>query len=73
MISSWARKAFIDKQELSHDAYLKFMEDIFCNGQRIRTTDGRPSVREDLVRGDLLYEFDFWQQPRDPMRIGCGD
>jgi phospholipase C len=71
MISSWARKGFIDKQELSHDAYLKFMEDIFCGGARIPKTDNRPSIREDKVKGDLLYEFDFWQTVRAPMPIGC--
>ena len=54
VISPYAKQGFIDSQTLSHDAYLKFIEDVFLDGQRIDpATDGRPdkriSVREDVA------------------------
>jgi phospholipase C len=62
MISPYAKKNFVDQQILSHDAYLKFIEDLFLNGDRIPNDDGRPSQREtEQDLGDLLYEFDFSQ------------
>jgi len=70
LISAYARQGYIDHQTLSFDAYLKFVEDIFLNGQRLDpATDGRPdsrpSVRENMPQlGDLLSEFDFTQAPR---------
>ncbi len=70
MISPYARTGMIDHQVLSYDAYLKLIEDIFLNGQRIDpATDGRPdprpSVRENLPQlGNLIQEFDFSQDPR---------
>ncbi len=73
MISPYAKKGMIDHQVLSFDAYLKFIEDIFLNGQRIDPkTDGRPdprpTVRENVAQlGDLLKEFDFSQQPLPPL------
>ncbi|HEX8992813.1 MAG TPA: alkaline phosphatase family protein [Anaerolineales bacterium] len=73
MISAYARKGMIDHQALSFDAYLKFIEDIFLNGQRIDPqTDGRPdprpTVRENVpALGNLLSEFDFSQKPRPPL------
>jgi phospholipase C len=69
LISPFARKGFIDHQTLSFDAYLKFIEDIFLDGQRIDPkTDGRPdprpTVREDAPQlGNLLNDFDFSQPP----------
>ena len=43
VISPYARAGYIDHQQLSHDAYLKFIEDDFLNGQRLNpATDGRP-------------------------------
>jgi phospholipase C len=69
VISPYARKGFIDHQVLSHDAYVKFMEDIFLNGQRLDpATDGRPdprpTVRENVPQlGNLLLDFDFNQTP----------
>jgi phospholipase C len=72
VISPFARKGFIDHQTLSFDAYLKFIEDIFLNGQRLNPiTDGRPdprpTVREDASQlGNLLTDFDFSQQPLPP-------
>jgi phospholipase C len=72
-ISAYAKKGYIDHQTLSFDAYLKFIEDIFLNGQRLDPkTDGRkdprPTVRENVaILGDLLQEFDFSQPPQPPL------
>ena len=39
----------IDHQQLSHDAYLKFIEDDFLEGSRLDpATDGRPDARPDV-------------------------
>jgi phospholipase C len=73
VISPYAKKGYIDKQTLSFDAYLKFIEDDFLNSQRIDPkTDGRPdprpTVRENVsTLGNLLADFDFTQPPRPPM------
>jgi len=73
VISPYAKRGFIDTQILSHDAYLKFIEDVFLDGQRIdpRTNgrpDRRPLVREDVaILGDLRLSFDFDQEPRPPL------
>jgi hypothetical protein len=61
----------VDHQLLSHDAYLRFIEDVFLSGQRLDpTTDGRPdsrpTVRERLT-GDLMKAFDFQQKPLPPV------
>ena len=70
VISPYARQGFIDHQVLSHDAYLKFIEDIFLNGARLDPqTDGRPdsrpTVRETVAQlGNMLEDFDFTQPPR---------
>ena len=72
-ISPWVKAKTIDKQVLSHDAYLKFIEDVFLGGQRLDPkTDGRmdsrPFVREDSPAiGNLMTDFDFTQQPLAPM------
>jgi len=73
VISPFAKTGLIDHQMLSFDAYMKFIEDDFLQGQRLDpTTDGRPdprpSVREnDPALGDLRADFDFSQQPRGPL------
>ncbi|HEV3070483.1 MAG TPA: alkaline phosphatase family protein [Solirubrobacteraceae bacterium] len=73
VISPYAKAGYIDHQQLSHDAYLKFIEDDFLGGQRLNpATDGRPdprpSVREDAPGlGSLLSDFNFNQQPRAPL------
>jgi phospholipase C len=73
VISPYARQGYIDHQTLSFDAYLKFIEDVFLNGQRIDpATDGRPDprpdVREDAPQlGNLARDFDFTQAPRAPL------
>jgi phospholipase C len=72
-ISPWVKPGTIDKQVLSHDAYLKFIEDVFLGGQRLDPkTDGRPdsrpAVRENATQlGDLLNDFDFTQTPLPPL------
>jgi len=73
VISPYARRGFIDHQQLSFDAYLKFIEDDFLGGQRLNpATDGRPDprpgVRESVASlGDLRRDFDFNQVPRKPL------
>jgi len=73
VISPFAKRSFIDHQTLSFDAYNRFVEDLFLNGQRIDPrSDGRPDprpfVREAAPQlGDLLLDFDFVQAPRGPL------
>jgi phospholipase C len=75
VISPYAKPGYIDHQNLSFDAYLKFIEDVFLNGQRLDpTTDGRPdsrpNVRENAsILGDLMEDFDFSQQPLPPLLL----
>jgi phospholipase C len=78
VISPYARRGFIDHQTLSHDAYVKFIEDDFLDGERIDPkTDGRPdrrpTVRENVpILGDLRSDFDFHQSPRLPELLPGG-
>jgi len=73
VISPYARRGFIDNQVLSHDAFLKFIEDDFLGGARLDPkTDGRPDPRPDVREnasqlGDLVRDFDFNQAPRPPL------
>lgn len=73
VISPYAKHGFVDHQTLSFDAFDKFIEDVFLNGQRLDPrTDGRPdprpTVRENVkILGDLAREFDFNQHPSPPM------
>jgi phospholipase C len=73
VISPYARRGFVDHQLLSHDAYLKFIEDDFLGGRRLNPrTDGRPDPRPDVrenasILGNLVKDFDFTQKPRPPM------
>jgi phospholipase C len=73
VISPYAKRGFIDHQTLSFDAFVKFVEDDFLNGQRIdpktdRRPDPRPDVREDASQlGDLTKDFNFAQAPRQPL------
>ena len=75
LISPYAKRGFVDHHTLSYDAYNKFIEDIFLNGQRLdpRTDhrpDPRPYVREKAPGlGDLANEFDFDQTPQPPMPL----
>ena len=73
VISPYARQGYIDHQILSQDAYNKFIEDDFLNGQRLDpATDGRPDRRPDVreaesILGNLQSDFDFSQPPRPPL------
>jgi phospholipase C len=73
VISPWAKPGTIDHQILSFDAYLKLIEDLFLDKQRLDPkTDGRPdprpAVREEVRGlGNLLREFRFDQQPVPPL------
>jgi phospholipase C len=73
VISPWVKPGLIDKQVLSHDAYLKFIEDLYTNGEGLDggnggRADNRPSYREGEPQlGDLLCDFDFSQQPIAPL------
>jgi len=75
VISPYARRGFIDHQTLSFDAYVKFIEDDFLDGERIDPkTDGRPDPRPDVREnypglGDLTADFDFSQPPRPPQLL----
>jgi phospholipase C len=75
VISPYARRGFVDHQTVSHDAYLKFIEDDFLGGQRIDpATDGRPDPRPDVrenapILGNLARDFDFSQRPRPPLLL----
>jgi phospholipase C len=70
VISPYAKAGYIDHQLLSHDAYLKFIEDDFLSGARLNpATDGRPDRRPDVREeapglGNLANDFNFEQQPR---------
>ncbi len=78
VISAYARKGYIDHETLSHDAYVKFIEDDFLAGQRLDPkTDGRPDPRAEIAEnapqlGDLRNDFDFTQPPRPPLILQGG-
>ncbi len=73
VISPYAKAGYIDHQQLSHDAYLKFIEDDFLSEERLHpATDGRadrrPDVREEASGlGNLESDFNFDQPPRPPL------
>jgi phospholipase C len=73
VISPYAKQGYIDHQILSHDSYVKFIEDDFLGGERLDPAvdgrpDPRPGVREtNPVLGDLTADFDFNQSPAPPM------
>jgi phospholipase C len=73
VISPYARRHMIDHQQLSFDAFAKFIEDDFLGGRRLNPkTDGRPdprpTVRETVPGlGDPRREFNFYQRPRTPL------
>jgi phospholipase C len=71
VISPYARRGFIDHNNLSSDSWLKFIENDFLYGARLNpATDGRPDsrpvVRENLA-GGVLSDFNFNQKPRPPL------
>jgi phospholipase C len=73
VISPYARTHLIDHQQLSFDAYAKFIEDDFLGSQRLNPkTDGRPdprpTVRENAPGlGNLVRDFNFNQAPQPPL------
>jgi phospholipase C len=73
VIGPYARRGLVDHQTLSFDAYAKFIEDDFLNGQRLDPrTDGRPDSRPDVrerapILGNLVKDFNFDQKPRRPL------
>jgi phospholipase C len=75
VISPYARQGYIDHHVLSHDAYVKFIEDLFLGGQRLDpATDGRPDPRPDVREnksrlGDLMLDFNFARPPRTPLLL----
>lgn len=75
VISPYAKRGYIDHQTLSHDAYLKFIEDDFLGGARLNPkTDGRPDPRPDVREnatqlGNLAKDFNFAQKPRPPVLL----
>jgi phospholipase C len=76
VISPYVRAGRIDHQLLSHDSYLRFIEDVFMGGQRLDPKndgrpDTRPTVREQRA-GDLMADFDFSQKPLPPLVLPGG-
>ncbi len=78
VISAYARKGYVDHQTLSHDAYVKFIEDDFLSGRRLDpSTDGRPDPRATVpenaaILGDLRNDFDFNAPPRPRLILSGG-
>jgi phospholipase C len=72
VISPYARPGLIDHQTLSHDAYLRFIEEDFLGSERLDPlTDGRPDPRPDVREvvpqlGNIAADFDFKQKPIRP-------
>jgi len=70
LISPYAKTGYIDHQVCSSDCYLKFIEDIFLNGESIADSgrpDPRPDYRDQEAQyGDLRNDFDFTHAPRPP-------
>jgi phospholipase C len=75
VISPYAKRGVIDHHVLSHDAFLKFIEDDFLGGHRLDPrTDGRPDPRPDVRESasqlaNLTADFDFNQAPRPPVLL----
>ena len=75
VISPYAKVGFVDHQVLSSDAYAKFIENDFLDGQTLNPrTDGRPDPRPDVrerapILGDLADDFNFEQKPREPLLL----
>jgi phospholipase C len=71
LISPWAIPGLIDHQVCSTDCYLKLIEDVFLNGERMSQAgrpDPRPDYRDEQPQyGDLANDFDFNRAPRRPL------
>jgi phospholipase C len=73
LISPYALRGVVDHQVCSTDCYLKFIEDVFLNGERM-SQSGRPDPRPDYrdeqpAYGDLQNDFNFNQPPRQPLLL----
>jgi hypothetical protein len=73
LVSPYAKKNYIDHQICSTDCYLKFIEDVFLDGERMSEAgrpDPRPDYRdEEPAYGDLANDFYFTQPPRPPLML----
>jgi phospholipase C len=73
LVSPYAKKDYIDHQICSTDCYLKFIEDVFLDGERMSEAgrpDPRPDYRdEEPAYGDLANDFYFTQPPRPPLML----
>jgi phospholipase C len=75
VISPYAKTGLIDHQQLSHDAYLSFIEEDFLGGARLNPAkdgrpDKRPVVREEAPGlGNIANDFEFNQAPRPPLLL----
>jgi phospholipase C len=76
LITPWVvSNGYIDHQTLSHDAYLKFIEDLFLRSARIGgsapplgPTDDRLAHRDGASNlGTLVNEFNFHRSPQAPL------
>jgi phospholipase C len=73
VISPYAKAGYVDHQQLSHESYLKFVEDDFLEDERLNpATDGRRDSRKEVYEeapgvGNLESDFDFEQPPRPPL------
>lgn len=78
VISPYSKQGYIDHQTLSFDSFNRFIEDDFLSGQRIDPkTDGRPDARPDVREnnaqlGNLVNDFNFNQNPRQPLTMPGG-
>lgn len=76
LISPYAKQGYIDHGVHSFDSYQRFIEDVFLGSSRLDpTTDGRPDPRPVVAENypglaDLADDFDFTQEPRDPVILG---
>jgi phospholipase C len=73
IVSPYAKQGYIDHQICSTDCYLKFIEDVFLNGERMSQAgrpDPRPDYRdEESAYGTLANDFDFDREPRAPLLL----
>jgi phospholipase C len=73
VISPFARSGFVDHQQLTSDAWLKFIEDNWLSSSRLDPrTDGRAdsrlTIREGSTAvGNLRLDFNFSQKPLAPL------
>ena len=78
VISPYSRRGYIDHHVLSHDAYVKFIENDFLHGARLDpATDGRPDSRPTVRDANpgidsISHAFNFKQRPRPPMILPGG-